>query len=310
MHRNQYIGQTIRHLRRMALAGAAPDELEAFLRVRAGDDIWLPVNTLGSVFLQKNLFAYTKRVDRAETNAKWSTLIGEKREEWQREPVPELMRLRDYFAFMQFCQQEKVITIVVGANPAAGAWIGESRVACYDGPVPLLSRIEPPYAGLLAADPKDARLAAVLAGFTPCIEYASYVERLAAQGLRVAGPDQGYVVVDRAGRWLHEAYRLFGVYKVKTYEPAWTSGDGERLRAALNRHLGRELVLSGPHDSWDYRNDEAVAGPFVGPLLPALEFNDDQDISPVLSVEKLANLPSYERRWSELFPGHPATRQS
>ena len=40
VHRSQYLGQTIRHLRRMALEGAAPDELEAFLIMRSGDNTW------------------------------------------------------------------------------------------------------------------------------------------------------------------------------------------------------------------------------------------------------------------------------
>jgi hypothetical protein len=310
VRRSQYIGQTIRHLRRMALAGAAPDELEAFLKVRTDEYGFAVPMTLGQVFLQSNLFVYTKGIDAAETNPKWSRLIEQKRDEWQREPVPELMRLRDYFGFMQFCQQEKVRAIVVGANPAAGSWIGAPGVGCYDGPVPVLSRVAPPNAGLLAADPTDARLVALLAGFDPPIEYAGYVERLAAHGLRVAGPYQGHVVEDRAGRRLHEAYRLLGVYNEATSEPAWTPADGERLRGALNRHLGRELVLSGPHDAWEYRNDRAVAGTLAGPLVPALEFDDNQYIRPILTAKQLAGLRIYEDRWSELFPDAPTGSQS
>jgi hypothetical protein len=294
----------------MALAGAAPDEIEAFLLARMDEYGFAVPMMLGRVFLQSNLFVYTKGVDAAETNPKWSRLIEQKREEWQREPVPELMRLRDYFGFMQFCQQEKVRAFVVGANPAAGPWIGAPGVGCYDGPVPVLSRVDAPNAGLLAADPTDARLAALLAGFSPPIEYATYVERLAALGLRVTGPDQGYVVEDRAGRRLHEAYRLLGMYKVKTHEPAWTPADGERMRAALNRHLGRELVLSGPHDAWEYRNDRAVAGTLAGPLVPALEFDDNQYIRPILTAKELASLRPYEDRWSELFPDAREPRQS
>jgi hypothetical protein len=294
----------------MALAGAAPDELEAFLLARMDEYGLVVPMKLGEVFLQSNLFVYTKRAEVSETNMRWARLIEEKREEWQREPVPELMRLRDYFGFMQFCQQEKVRAFVVGANPAAGQWIGAPGVGCYDGSVPVLSRIEAPFAGLLAADPTDARLAALLAGFAPPIDYATYVQRLAAQGLRVAGPDQGYVVEDQAGRRLHEAYRLLGVYDAKTYEPAWTAADGQRLRATLNRHLGRELVLSGPHDAWEHRNDRAVAGSLVGPLVPALEFDADQYIRPILTAKKLAGLRIYEDRWSELFPDVADPRQS
>ena len=46
--------------------------------------------------------------------------------------------------------------------------------------------------------------------------------------------------------------------------PRRRTADGERLRGALNRHLGRELVLSGPHDAWQYRNDRAIAGDVGG----------------------------------------------
>jgi hypothetical protein len=294
----------------MALAGAAPDELEAFLRMRAGDDFWTPTRFLGMVFHQRNMFMYQRTTDVAQTNAAWSKLIEERREQWQREPVPELMRLRDYFSFMQFCQQEKVVVVVVGANPAAGSWIGAPGVGCYDGAVPVLSRVAPPNAGLLAADPSDPRLADFLAGFTPPLEYADYVERLAAHGLRVAGPDEGFVVKDSAGRRLHEAYRLLGVYDAKTDEPAYTPADGERLRATLNRHLGRELVLSGPHDAWEHHNDRRVAGPFVGPLVPALQFDADQYIYEFLTTKKLSGLYPYKIRWDELFPDHPVGRRS
>jgi hypothetical protein len=289
----------------MALAGAAPDELEAFLKMRSGDNLWGPVNTLGRVFLQSSLFTYTKTSDRAETNAAWSQLIEEHRERWQREPVPELMRLRDYFSFMQFCQQEQVLVVVVAANPAAGQWIGAPGVACYDGPVPLVSRIDSPHAGLLAADPNDPQLVALLAGFAPALAYSAYVAKLAELGLRVAGADEGYVVVDRAGRRLHEAYRLLGVYDAKTDAPAWTAANGERLRAALNRHLGRELVLCGPHDAWEYRNDPEVAGLRVGPLVPALEFNPKQNINPILAPDDLELIYPYKIRWADLFPNHP-----
>lgn len=309
MYRSQYIGQTIRHLRRMALVGSAPDELEAFLQTRSGNHIRLPVTTLGRVFLQNMLFMYTNSADREETNAKWSRLIEEKREVWQHEPVPDLMRLRDYFGFMQFCQQEKVIALVVGANPAAGPWIGAHRVGCYDGAVPILSRVGMPNAGLLAADPTDPRLAELLAGFDPPLSYDTYIERLAAQGLHVAGPDQGYVVEDGAARRLHEGYRLLGVYSVTTGESAWTPADGERLRAAVNRHLGRELVLSGPIDAWEHRNDRRIEGAPVGPSLPALEFDANQYIRPILSFEELADLPFYRDRWREIFPDHPIPRQ-
>ena len=193
MHRSQYIGQTVRHLRRMALAGAAPDELEAFLLARIGKIWFYRADDAGTGLLAEQSLRLHEGRRRRETNPKWSRLIEEKRDEWQREPVPELMRLRDYFGFMQFCQQEKVRAFVVGANPAAGPWIGAPRVGCYDGSVPVLSRVEAPNAGLLAADPTDARLAALLAG-----SYATDRIRDVCRAARSAGSARR-----RPGRGIH-----------------------------------------------------------------------------------------------------------
>jgi hypothetical protein len=169
MHRTQILGPAIRHLRRIAAAGASPDELEAVLTMRSfGHDTVLPYRYLGWAFLQQsNMFIYSASLDQERTNVAWGRLIAEHRDEWQRAPIPELMRLRDYFAFMQFAQQEQVSVIVCPANPAAGAWIGQPSVRCYEGSLPILSRITGPNEGLLAADPNDARLLAMLQKFEP-----------------------------------------------------------------------------------------------------------------------------------------------
>ena len=173
-------------------------------------------------------------------------MIEERRSDWEHDRIAELMRLRDYFSFMLFAQQERVIVTVCAANPAAGQWIGQPGVRCYDGALPVVSRASTPNEGLLAADPADPRLLELLNGYESPLSYAAYVELLQSHGLRVASADSGYLLEDVLGLRYHEAYRLHGVYDAKTNEPAWTSKNGERLRGALNRQLGAELRALRP----------------------------------------------------------------
>jgi hypothetical protein len=293
----------------MAAADAHPDELHAFLKMRSFGDAWLAYTYLDRAFLQKKLFMYRVGVDPADTYANWAQLIKEHRVEWERERVPELMRLRDYFSFMQFAQQERVIVVVCGANPAAGRWIGQPRIACYGGALPIPSRETAPNDGLLAADPDDARLIELLRSYDPTVSYESYVELLRAHGLKVRPANEGYVVEDEAGRLLHEPYRLHGVYDAESNETAWTSKQGERLRASLNRHLGGDLVQFGPQDNWALRNDQRIAGPFFGPQTPVLVFDRDQGIGERLSPRKLAQLEPYRFQWDDLYPDSPIAKK-
>ncbi|HET7543472.1 MAG TPA: hypothetical protein VFK05_26545 [Polyangiaceae bacterium] len=304
MHRSQILGTTIRQLRRMALGGASVEEIDAFLELRSfGRPLRVP-ESLDRAFLQRKLFMYRVAARREDTYANWAALIQERRAEWERDFVPELMRLRDYFSFMQFAQQERVLVLVCAANPAAGQWIGRPGIRCYDGALPVVSRVTAPNEGLLAADPTDPRLQQLLNAYEKPLTYADYVELLRAQGLRVAHANSGYLLEDALGLRFHEEYRLHGVYDAETNESAWTSKNAQRLRAALNRQLGAELVRFGPHDDWEFKNDRA-AGPFFGPQIPALFFDHDQYISEVLTSDDLSELPPYRFRWNDLYPHHP-----
>jgi hypothetical protein len=87
------------------------------------------------------------------------------------------------------------------------------------------------------------------------------------------GAETGYTVVDDRGNRFHDSYRLLGVYDAESREPIWTQQRGERLRAALNRHLGGELVRFGPHER--------------GQQLPAIAFRPNQGIDNVLTARDL-----------------------
>jgi hypothetical protein len=300
MHRSQILGAAIRQVRRMWLGGASLEEINAFLQLRT-PDTWNKVNeALERAFLQRRLIMIRLTPE----------LIEERRSEWEHERISELMRLRDYFSFMHFAQQERVIVTVCAANPAAGQWIGQPGVRCYDGALPVVSRFSPPNEGLLAADPADPCLLELLNGYESPLSYAAYVGLLQTHGLRVASADSGYLLEDVLGLRYHEAYRLHGVYDEKTHEPAWTSKNGERLRGALNRQLGAELVHSGPHDNWELRNERSIAGPFFGPQAPVLVFDHDQYIDERLQHRDLASIYSYHIRWNELYPHHPIPKKS
>jgi len=94
-------------------------------------------------------------------------------------------------------------------------------------------------------------------------------------------------------------YRLHGVYDADSGESAWTARRGEKLRASMNRRLGRELVLRGPID------DEERRG---GPRLPAISFDHERGIHNHLTPRDLSNWGPYDRQWQRLYPDHAVDR--
>lgn len=308
MHRSQILSSSVKRLRQMSIEGASPGELHSFLHARSFGNAWNEFRYLDRAFLQDRLFAYGFRgfPVTSENDWDWRDLIAQKRAEWEAHRLPELMRLRDYFAFMQFARDERVVVVVCGADPASGQWIGKPGVRCYGGRLPIPTSQRAPQAGLLAADPEDARLTEMLARFDPALTYADYVQRLARQGLKVASPREGFLVTDDLGNRFHDSYRLHSVYGAKDKEVVWMHPRAERLRAALNRSLGADLVLFGPHEQWEFRNDRKVAGPLYGPRAPAIEFGPDQEIENRLTVSDLAQFhyDAEHPRWHDVFPDH------
>jgi hypothetical protein len=314
VHRAQILGPAVRRLRRMALDGEAPAVLWEFLAARSFDNFWNQFSYLEEAFLQERMFAYTfPGVPIASPkDERWRSLIAEKKKGWQAQSLPELMRLRDYFAFMRFARDEQVFVVVCGADPASGRWIGKRGVRCYGGRLPVPTSQTAPHDGLLAADPGDPRLVDWLGRFEPSQSYADYVQRLNADGFQVSSPSEGFLVKDDLGNRFHDSYRLHGVSGASDREDVWVYPRAERLRAAINRHLGAELVHFGPHEQWEYRNDKRMAGPLWGPHPPAIEFGPDQEIRNRLTVRELAKQFPDDRhpRWNEVFPNHPIEKIS
>jgi hypothetical protein len=232
-------------------------------------------------------------------------LIDASRAEWSSERFPELMRLRDYLSFLELSKQHGVIINVCGANPWAGAHIGQTGYRCYDGRPYVVSRETAPHIGVVAADPADARLAAALVKYVPQLSYQEYLRRLHDDGLRVLGPDDGHALVDTEGRLLFEPYRLHGVYDKASLDPAWIGRSGEQLRGDFNRRLGAELILFGPHDDWELRNSRESAGPLCGPQPPVVQFDPDGTIANFSNLREVATrCTPYQRRWTKLYPDY------
>jgi hypothetical protein len=119
--------------------------------------------------------------------------------------------------------------------------------------------------------------------------------------------DEHVVVTVCGWRAGDEGYRLHGVYDVDSLEPVWSAKRGDKLRAAINRRLGDELVRFGPHDDWEHRNDRAMAGGLWGPQVPVMEFDAGGNVDNHLDVVSLATSEPYRRRWERLYPHHPVT---
>lgn len=292
----------------MSIEGASPGELHSFLHARSFGYHSNEFRYLDEAFLQPGLFLYAFRgfPVTSENDWDWRDLITEKRPEWEVQRMPELMRLRDYFSFMQFARDEQVIAVVCGASPAAGRWIGKPGIRCYGGRLLVPTSDRAPHDGLLAADPADAHLIEMLGKYDPPLSYAAYVRRLEAEGLRISSADTGFVLEDDRGNRFHDRYHLHGLYDAKGKMPVWVQPRAERLRAALNRHLGSDLILFGPHEEWEFRNSQQVAGPLWGPQAPAIEFSSNQEIRNRLTVDDLAFHFPYGGResWNKVFPQH------
>jgi hypothetical protein len=94
-------------------------------------------------------------------------------------------------------------------------------------------------------------------------------------------------------------YRLHGVYDADSKETAWTGRRGEKLRAAINRRLGRELVLRGPIDDQEHGR---------APSLPAMTFDVERGIQNHVTVRDLASAGPYWNLWAQLYPDHAVNR--
>src|SRR4051794_37294293 len=215
---NHTLGGVIRHLRAMRVAGASVPELATYLvGICLADDMGRNMYMCRAfcdfklTFLERG----ARNLDSPEGQQKMeqfgAPIIDANREKWQTQRFPELLRHRDYFAFLQFARDEQLIVTVCGANPYAGQFVNRPRFRCYDGSLFVISRETPPNEGLIAADPGDRRLQEALQSYAPPLAYGEYIQRLESQRLRVLGEADGYVIEDQQGNRFYEGYRLHGV---------------------------------------------------------------------------------------------------
>jgi hypothetical protein len=311
MYHVQHLGPVIRRLREMRLAGAGSFELMSHLRALFPDFRTLASKYMNRAFSEKGLklelvLGFGKWNDHGPESEVWEMadrFIDQTKDYWSQSRFPELMRLRDYFSFLEFSAKHRAHVIVCDADYNAGPLIGRSGYRCFDGDDFVVSREQAPHVGCLAADPADARLVSALAAFSPFLSYPNYVDRLRRRAITVAGPEEGHVLRAPDGSLLYQGYRLHGVYSEGDFESMWTAASGEHLRAEFNRRLGHELVVHGPHDDWELRSALGIAGPRFGPQAPALEFQPEGSIRNFFSVDDMKfKSPVYQKNWSRLYP--------
>jgi len=148
-----------------------------------------------------------------------------------------------------------------------------------------VARKTDPNSGLIAADPSDPALAAVLGAQDPPRTYAEHVHDLERAGFRVGAAEEGYVIRDQDGTAFFDPYYLIGVYSEEG-KNLWRPPIGERIRSQLNSRLGDELVRFGPLDTWEQ------AG---APKVPVICFAPDSNVHAFLDGEKLRSYFDYHQ---------------
>jgi hypothetical protein len=306
MYQGHVLGYLIRAIRSMAANGASVVDVMDYLRHHTADE-YAAHDYLVEAFDIPRVVAMSLPRDstRDDMTAAVDENLRQTRQIWTDREIAELMRVRDYASFIRFAKSERVVATVCNANHHSGKFIGRNGYRCYGGDVFVVTRMTSPGEGLVAADPGDPRLIKALERFAAPLSYAEYVHRLQTSGYRVLGPDEGYVIEDAWGNRFYEGYRLHGVYSADSGEPVWSGKRGERLLVTINRLLGADLVLGGPHDDWEHRNDKTIAGPLWGPHAPCIEFNTEGQIHNLSSVSDMARHSRWHsHHWRRLYPHH------
>jgi hypothetical protein len=120
-HHTHILGSVIRRLREMYLSGATAEAMMAYATARGGDSFG-GSRYLREAFCQKtNIFTYLLPPGPTDKNAEESVrdVIEKTRDAWQSQRFPELMRLRDYFSFLEFARDEHLVITVCDAPPGA-----------------------------------------------------------------------------------------------------------------------------------------------------------------------------------------------
>jgi hypothetical protein len=105
-------------------------------------------------------------------------------------------------------------------------------------------------------------------------------------------------------------YLLHGVYKHGNGVNAWTAGEGEKIRAELNRRLGEELVRSGPLDNWEQRLELEEGDPRRAPRPPVLFFMPDGTVQARVDVKGMELLYRFLKiDWDAIYPSDAAAAE-
>lgn len=228
--------------------------------------------------------------------------VDENRKVWvAAPPYPGLHRRRDREAFKSLAKRTGNILIVCAAHPSAGQHVG--RPGYEPAPLGLLGvpRTTDPGRGLLAADPEAPELQGLLSADRSA-SYDDYVKSLVKRGYSIGSPADGFVIRDFHGTAFYPGYRLHGAYDLETGANAWTSPQGERMRAELNRRMGVELVQHGPLDIAEWVHSEVI-DPARRPQPPALFFLPDGDVCVCHDAETMERYYRYYGiDWDRLYP--------
>jgi len=121
VHHTHILGSVIRRLREMYLSGATAEAMMAYATARAGDP-FSGSRYMREAFCQKtNIFTYILPPGPTDENTEGSVrdVVERTREAWQSQRFPELMRLRDYFSFLEFARDEHLVVTVCDAPPGS-----------------------------------------------------------------------------------------------------------------------------------------------------------------------------------------------
>jgi hypothetical protein len=118
-------GFVIRRLRAMYLSGATAEALMAYVMERTGSPFHAS-HYMRAAFCQKgNIFTYI--LPPGPTDEKIESgvreVIEKTRDEWQSQRFPELLRVRDYFSFLEFARDEHVDILVCDAPPGSAEYV-------------------------------------------------------------------------------------------------------------------------------------------------------------------------------------------
>jgi hypothetical protein len=125
VHHRHIFGFVIRRLRELYLGGSTAEAMMAYLRERAGENPYLPYEYLRQAFCQKNnVFMYICPPGPIDANAEEGVrkYIEQTRSIWESQRFPELLRLRDYFSFLEFARDEHVDVIACDAPPGTESY--------------------------------------------------------------------------------------------------------------------------------------------------------------------------------------------